>query len=145
VVDYAHSPDALEQSLSTLREIAVARGGRMVCVFGCGGERDTGKRPLMGRVAQRLADRVIVTSDNPRSEDPRQIIDGIVTDMIKVPTIEVDRSAAIRDAVAQADGRDVVLIAGKGHERYQEIAGQRLPFSDLEQARAALLSWQPQP
>ena len=138
VVDYAHTPDALEKALATLRETAAVRGGRLVCVFGCGGERDPGKRPLMGEAAERLADRVLLTSDNPRGEDPRAIIAAIVEGMKSRPAIEVDRASAIRSAIGGADGRDVVLLAGKGHEPYQEIAGARLPFSDLEQARLAL-------
>ena len=138
VVDYAHTPDALEQALVTLREFAVVRGSRLVCVFGCGGERDPGKRPLMGSVAQRLADDVVVTSDNPRGENPQRIIDGILGGMGEGATVEPDRAAAIAMAVAAASARDVVLIAGKGHEPYQEIAGRRIPFSDLDQARAAL-------
>lgn len=138
VVDYAHSPDALEKALATLRETAQARGGRLACVFGCGGDRDAGKRPLMGAVAERLADRVLVTSDNPRSEDPAAIAAAIVAGMARQPELELDRAAAIHCAVAEADVRDVVLLAGKGHEPYQEIAGVRHPFSDVDQARAAL-------
>jgi len=138
VVDYAHSPDALEQALATLRELAVARGGELVCLFGCGGQRDVGKRPLMGAAAERLADRVVVTSDNPRTEEPRAIIADILRGMNAAPRVEPDRAAAIRLAVAEAAAEDVVLIAGKGHESYQEIGGARLPFSDLEQARLAL-------
>jgi UDP-N-acetylmuramoyl-L-alanyl-D-glutamate--2,6-diaminopimelate ligase len=140
VVDYAHTPDALDKALATLRETAAARGGRLVCVFGCGGDRDPGKRPLMGAVAERLADRVWLTSDNPRGEDPEAIIVAIAAGMGKPPVIETDRAAAIRRAVAAADPRDVILLAGKGHEPYQEVAGRRHPFSDVEQARAALES-----
>lgn len=138
VVDYSHTPDALEKALSTLRETACARGGRLTCVFGCGGDRDAGKRPIMGAIAERLADRVLVSSDNPRSEAPDAIIAAIVAGMKAKPEIEADRGRAIAMAIADADSRDVVLLAGKGHESYQEIAGVRLPFSDLEHARIAL-------
>ena len=137
VVDYAHTPDALEQALMALRDTAVVRGRRLVCVFGCGGNRDPGKRPLMGEVAARLADTVILTSDNPRDEDPQAILADIARGM-PGGRIIADRAEAIRIAIADADARDVVLIAGKGHETYQEIAGRRLPFSDIECADAAL-------
>jgi UDP-N-acetylmuramoyl-L-alanyl-D-glutamate--2,6-diaminopimelate ligase len=138
VIDYAHTPDALEKALAALRETAVARKGKLVCVFGAGGERDAGKRPLMGAVAEALADRVLLTSDNPRGEEPAAIVAAIAAGMKKRPTIEVDRGRAIRDAVAAADRRDVILLAGKGHEPYQEIAGTRQPFADLAHAQAAL-------
>lgn len=140
VVDYAHTPDALEQVLLALRPMAQARGGQLWCVFGCGGERDAGKRPQMGAVAQRRADWVVVTSDNPRREDPAAIIHQILLGTIAGETVraEPDRAAAIALALAEADAADVVLIAGKGHEDYQEIAGRRVPFSDLAQAQAAL-------
>ncbi|HZV54657.1 MAG TPA: UDP-N-acetylmuramoyl-L-alanyl-D-glutamate--2,6-diaminopimelate ligase [Rhodocyclaceae bacterium] len=138
VIDYAHTPDALEKALTTLLETAAARGGKLICVFGCGGERDPGKRPLMGAVAEALADRVLVTSDNPRGEKPEAIIADIVGGMTRRPAIELDRAKAIKDAVTAADARDIVLLAGKGHEPYQEVAGARHPFSDLEQARQAL-------
>jgi len=138
VVDYAHTPDALEQALLTLRETATARGGRLLCVFGCGGERDPGKRPLMGAVAERLADAVVLTSDNPRGEDPQAILAAIRAGMRRPPAIEPDRAAAIAAAIAAADHADVVLVAGKGHEPYQEIAGERRPFSDSATVRAAL-------
>ncbi|HQQ69083.1 MAG TPA: UDP-N-acetylmuramoyl-L-alanyl-D-glutamate--2,6-diaminopimelate ligase [Alicycliphilus sp.] len=139
-VDYAHTPDALHQALAALRPIAAQRGGRLWCVFGCGGNRDATKRPLMGAVAQREADRVIATSDNPRGEPPQAIIHQILQGMIASTHVraDVDRAAAIAQAVAEADARDVVLIAGKGHEDYQEIMGQQQPFSDMEQAREAL-------
>jgi len=140
VVDYAHTPDALEKALGTLRETALARGGRLVCVFGCGGDRDPGKRPLMGAVAERLADRTCLTSDNPRSEDPEAIAAAIVAGMKVSPAIRLDRATAIASAIAEADARDVILIAGKGHEPYQEVAGVRHPFSDIEHAREALES-----
>jgi UDP-N-acetylmuramoyl-L-alanyl-D-glutamate--2,6-diaminopimelate ligase len=141
VVDYAHTPDALEKALGTLRDTAAARCGKLVCIFGCGGDRDPGKRPLMGAMAERLADRVLVTSDNPRSEDPLAIIEAIASGMKHRPAIEPDREAAIRCALAEAAADDVVLLAGKGHEPYQEIAGVRRPFSDLALAREALESW----
>ena len=138
VVDYAHSPDALEKVLTTLRETATVRGGKLVCVFGCGGDRDIGKRPLMGGIAERLADTVVLTSDNPRSENPQAIIAAIRAGMQTAPMIEADRALAIAQAVAQADAHDVILLAGKGHEPYQEIAGKRLPFSDIESGKSAL-------
>ncbi len=138
VVDYAHTPDALEQALRALHGTATARAGRLICVFGCGGDRDAGKRPLMGEVAERLADAVVLTSDNPRSEDPLAILAAIRTGMHGAPVIEPDRAAAIRRAVGTADAKDVILLAGKGHEPYQETAGVRQPFSDVEQAMAAL-------
>jgi UDP-N-acetylmuramoyl-L-alanyl-D-glutamate--2,6-diaminopimelate ligase len=138
VVDYAHSPDALDKCLAGLRDVARAQGGRLLCVFGCGGDRDRGKRPLMGEIASRHADFVVVTSDNPRGEDPAAIIADILPG-VRVPhAVHVDRREAIRAAIADAHRGDVVLIAGKGHEPYQEIAGRRLPFSDVDEARAAL-------
>ena len=143
VVDYAHTPDALENALSALRAVATARGGRLMVVFGCGGDRDHGKRPLMGEVARRLADQVLVTSDNPRSESPQIIIDEIVAGLPQVAT-EIDRGKAIHGAIQAADQRDVILLAGKGHEAYQEISWIRQPFSDLEQARLALAARRPQ-
>jgi len=138
IVDYAHTPDALDKALKTLRETAAAREGRLVCVFGCGGDRDRGKRPLMGAVVEILADRVVLTSDNPRGEDPQAILAEILVGMTTQPVIELDRAAAIRAAILDADPRDVVLVAGKGHEPYQEVAGTRHAFSDLDQARRAL-------
>lgn len=141
VVDYAHTPDALEQVLGTLRELADARGGKLLCVFGCGGERDPGKRPQMGEAVTRLADTAVVTSDNPRGEEPRQILADILRGMPPDTIVEADRAAAIRFAVALARQQDVILIAGKGHEAYQEIGGRRLPFSDLQQANDALATW----
>jgi UDP-N-acetylmuramoyl-L-alanyl-D-glutamate--2,6-diaminopimelate ligase len=135
VIDYAHSPDALENVLSALREMTA---GELWCVFGCGGDRDRGKRPLMGAAAARLADRVIVTSDNPRFENPRAIIGEIRRGVRGACTIEPDRRRAITAALRGARRGDVVLIAGKGHESYQEIRGVRHPFSDLTIARAAL-------
>ncbi|MBK7531446.1 UDP-N-acetylmuramoyl-L-alanyl-D-glutamate--2,6-diaminopimelate ligase [Piscinibacter sp.] len=141
VVDYAHSPDALEKALEALRPFAAQRGGQLWCVFGCGGNRDTAKRPLMGGIAQRLADRVVLTSDNPRHEPPAfillQIVAGLAGSQERVNVIE-DRRKAIAHAVREAGANDVVLIAGKGHEDYQEIAGKKLPFSDVDEARFAL-------
>jgi UDP-N-acetylmuramoyl-L-alanyl-D-glutamate--2,6-diaminopimelate ligase len=143
IVDYAHTPDALEQVLQALRPRAAARGGRLWCVFGCGGNRDATKRPLMGAIAARDADRVVLTSDNPRDETPTLILAQILAGTAgvaghdEVAVIE-DRREAIAHAVAEAAPGDVVLLAGKGHETTQEIAGTKRPFSDLEQARAAL-------
>ena len=133
VIDYAHTPDALEKVLQALRPVTQARGGRLAVVFGAGGDRDPTKRPLMGAAAMRLADRVLVTSDNPRGEDPREIIR-----QIGVGAGEPDRRRAIEQAIAESADADVVLIAGKGHETYQEIRGKREPFSDEAVARAAL-------
>ena len=138
VIDYAHTPDALEKVGVATRDIARAQGGRLIVVFGCGGERDRGKRPIMGEAASRVADLAIITSDNPRGEDPRAIVDDIVP-AVRVPhEIELDRRAAVRLAVAMADARDVVLLAGKGHEAYQESAGVKHPYSDAAEALAAL-------
>jgi UDP-N-acetylmuramoyl-L-alanyl-D-glutamate--2,6-diaminopimelate ligase len=137
VVDYAHTPDALEQALSALREHC---GGRLWCVFGCGGDRDRGKRPLMGAAAARFADRVIVTDDNPRSEDPAQIVAEIlggVADQVK-PQVIHDRDAAIAAAIRGAGPDDVVLVAGKGHETVQQIGTRKLPFRDQEAVRRHL-------
>ncbi|WP_338052542.1 UDP-N-acetylmuramoyl-L-alanyl-D-glutamate--2,6-diaminopimelate ligase [Rhodocyclus purpureus] len=141
VVDYAHTPDALDNALGALRDVARARGGALHCVFGCGGDRDPGKRPLMGEVATRLADSVVLTSDNPRSEDPQAIIDQI-RQGAPGAAVELDRAAAIRAAILAAAPADLVLVAGKGHEPYQEISGVRRPFSDLAEARAALTARQ---
>ncbi|AXS80838.1 UDP-N-acetylmuramoyl-L-alanyl-D-glutamate--2,6-diaminopimelate ligase [Dechloromonas sp. HYN0024] len=143
VVDYAHTPDALENALGALRGVANSRGGRLCVVFGCGGDRDPGKRPQMGEVAERLADRVLVTSDNPRSEAPQAIIAAIVAGMSQAE-VEVDRAAAILRVIGEADAADVVLLAGKGHESYQEVAGVRHHFSDVEQAGAALAMRNPE-
>jgi len=139
VVDYAHTPDALEKVLATLREIV--SGGRLICVFGCGGNRDKGKRPLMGQAVAKGADEVWITSDNPRNEDPRQIIDDILAGTGGKPHVEPDRARAIFEAIGGAHHGDVVLIAGKGHEEYQEIAGERVPFSDVAVAKKALEAW----
>jgi UDP-N-acetylmuramoyl-L-alanyl-D-glutamate--2,6-diaminopimelate ligase len=141
VVDYAHTPDALEKVLGALKPLAAARGGKLVCVFGCGGDRDASKRPLMGEIAAKGADRVVITSDNPRGERPAAIIAGIVAgiaDRSHADVIE-DRRAAIAQAVVEASPRDVIVLAGKGHEDYQEIAGVRQPFSDVIEATQALM------
>jgi len=143
VIDYAHTPDALEKTLSTLREVAKQRNGRLWCVFGCGGDRDPGKRPQMGKVAQ-AADHIVATSDNPRSEDPgkilEQVVAGIDTARLGKDALHVieDRASAILWAVRHAAKSDVVLLAGKGHESYQEIKGKKLPFLDADHAALAL-------
>ncbi|MEX3547670.1 MAG: UDP-N-acetylmuramoyl-L-alanyl-D-glutamate--2,6-diaminopimelate ligase [Burkholderia sp.] len=140
VVDYAHTPDALEKTLEVLRPIAEARGGALVCMFGCGGDRDATKRPLMGGIAERLADRVVVTSDNPRSEPPLAILEQIAAGM-QAPDAALrieDRASAILQAVRGAAREDVVLLAGKGHEITQEIMGKKREFSDQDHARLAL-------
>jgi len=147
VVDYAHSPDALEAALSGLRPLADAAGGRLICVFGCGGDRDRGKRSLMGAIAARSADQVLLTSDNPRGEDPLAIITDILEGVLaeaqagQEPLVMADRREAISAAIAASSAGDVVLIAGKGHEDYQESAGQRVPFSDAAVAAEALGAW----
>jgi UDP-N-acetylmuramoyl-L-alanyl-D-glutamate--2,6-diaminopimelate ligase len=138
LIDYAHTPDALENVLQALRPVAAARGGRLAVVFGAGGDRDPTKRPLMGAVAARLADHVVITSDNPRSEDPLAIISQIEKGIPGNHQTEPDRARAIEKAIASAQRKDVVLIAGKGHETYQEVNGRRTHFSDEEHARAAL-------
>jgi UDP-N-acetylmuramoyl-L-alanyl-D-glutamate--2,6-diaminopimelate ligase len=143
VIDYAHTPDALEKTLSTLRQVSQQRSGELWCVFGCGGDRDPGKRPQMGAVSQ-LADHIIVTSDNPRSEDPSailaEIVKGIDTARVGNDALHVveDRAAAILWAVRHAGKSDVVLLAGKGHESYQEIKGKKMPFLDADHAALAL-------
>ena len=137
VVDYAHTPDALEKVLQTLRDL-LPQDARLICVFGCGGERDKGKRALMGDAASRLADKVVVTSDNPRSENARAIIEDILEGMRANYEVIEDRADAIFQAIGVARPIDVVLVAGKGHEAYQEIAGTRFPFSDAEVAARAL-------
>jgi UDP-N-acetylmuramoyl-L-alanyl-D-glutamate--2,6-diaminopimelate ligase len=137
VVDYAHTPDALEQALTAVRAHCA---GRLICVFGCGGERDAGKRPLMGAIAARLADIAIVTDDNPRGEDGDAIVAQIVAgmDAARSMTVERDRASAIGHALRLVHSGDVVLIAGKGHETYQEGATGKRPFDDLAVAHAAL-------
>lgn len=141
VIDYAHTPDALKQALIALQPVASARGGRLWCVFGAGGDRDAGKRLLMGAAASAYADHLVLTSDNPRSEDPLAIIAAIQVGLSRAPDlVEPDRSAAIGQALASAAPEDVVLIAGKGHEQTQEIAGRQIPFSDADEARRALMA-----
>ncbi len=137
VIDYAHTPDALEQALTSLRAHAAAK---LVCVFGCGGDRDTGKRPQMAAIAERLADVVVVTDDNPRTESGDAIVADIIAGLADpaAAIVERDRAAAIARAVAMASAQDIVLIAGKGHEPYQEIHGVQHPFDDTETARTAL-------
>lgn len=139
VIDYAHTPDALEKVLTTLK--AQARS-KLICVFGCGGNRDVGKRPLMGKVASDIADAVVVTSDNPRDENADDIIQDIVRSMLGNFAIEEDRAKAISIAILAAKAGDIVLIAGKGHEDYQEISGVKLPFSDVEQAALLLKKYE---
>lgn len=137
VVDYAHTPDALEKVLTALRELVPA-GKKLIAVFGCGGDRDPGKRPMMGEVVSRMADLAVITSDNPRTEDPLAIIRAIEAGMSGHYQVEVDRAAAIRSAISLAEEGDVVLLAGKGHETYQDIAGVKQHFSDVEFAQEVL-------
>ena len=140
VVDYAHTPDALTKVLNALRPLANQRDGKIWCVFGCGGDRDPGKRPQMGHVAQAFADYVVITSDNPRSENPESIIAMIQSGMSgELENIQAlpDRAAAIMAAVRHADITDIVLVAGKGHESTQEINGKKFDFSDQEHVRLA--------
>jgi UDP-N-acetylmuramoyl-L-alanyl-D-glutamate--2,6-diaminopimelate ligase len=139
-VDYAHTPDALDKALAALRPLAAQRGGRLWCVFGCGGDRDATKRPLMAAVAEKGADHVVVTSDNPRSEKPEAIIAQVLLGLSHRDAVQVegDRARAIADTIAQAAPADVVLLAGKGHEDYQEVAGVKHPFDDRVHARRAL-------
>ena len=145
-VDYAHTPDALEKALQALRPLAAQRGGKLWCVFGCGGDRDPLKRPLMGAVAQREADRVMLTSDNPRTESPLAIVAQIQSGITAFESVDscLDRAQAIVWAVKGAEAADVVLVAGKGHEDYQDIAGAKLPFSDATHVRLALADRQAQ-
>jgi UDP-N-acetylmuramoyl-L-alanyl-D-glutamate--2,6-diaminopimelate ligase len=137
VVDYAHSDDALRHAISTVRELV---DGELWVVFGCGGDRDQTKRPIMGRAVQEGSDHAIVTSDNPRHESPRAIIDDVLVGMIdgRPPVVEVDRRRAIHRAIAQARPGDGVLIAGKGHEQYQQIGSVKQPFDDRQVAAEAL-------
>ena len=134
-VDYAHTPDALERVLKAVR---VSTEGELWCVFGCGGDRDKGKRPEMGRIAAAAADRVVVTSDNPRTEQPQAILDDILASGISPSIVEVDRARAIERAITEAAPRDTVVIAGKGHEDYQIIGTTKIHFSDQEVSRKAL-------
>lgn len=137
VVDYAHSPDALDKVLQTLRKHT---RGKLICVFGCGGERDQGKRPLMAKVAEQWADRVIVTNDNPRKEDPQTIVKQIISGFTKPDQVQVilDRSKAIENSIQWASVGDCVLIAGKGAEHYQQIGDQKIPFDDVSEVRKCL-------
>jgi MurE/MurF fusion protein len=147
VVDYAHTPDALEKALLAMREVSDARSGKLWCVFGCGGDRDASKRPVMGATARTHADYVVVTSDNPRSESPALIVSQILLgagDDSSVQ-VQVDRALAISETIAQAAANDVIVIAGKGHEDYQDIAGVKHPFSDQAHARIALGLWRSPP
>jgi UDP-N-acetylmuramyl-tripeptide synthetase len=140
VVDYAHTPDALEKVLSALRPVAQSRGGQLWCVFGCGGDRDRTKRPLMAAMAEKYADCIVVTSDNPRTENPLVIIDEVLAGLKRrdAAQVEVDRAIAIHSTLNRAMPQDVVLLAGKGHEAFQEINGIKLQFSDLAHAQSAL-------
>ena len=142
-VDYAHTPDALDHALAALRPLVQARGGRLWCVFGCGGDRDNSKRPLMGAIAAKLADQVVVTSDNPRSERPEAIIAQILLGLPSCNSVVVqsDRAQAIAQAIQGAAPQDVILLAGMGHELTQEIAGVKSAFSDRVHAAAALQQW----
>jgi len=139
-IDYAHTPDALDKALQALKPLAAQRGGRLWCVFGCGGDRDPTKRPLMAAVVEKNADHVVVTSDNPRSEKPENIISQILLGLShhRCVQVQADRALAISETITKAAAQDVVLLAGKGHEDYQEIACTKLPFSDKVQAQAAL-------
>ena len=135
-VDYAHTPDALQNVLKTLREL---EPGRLIVVFGCGGNRDRQKRPLMGEIVDRSADYAIITSDNPRKEDPSRIVAAIEKGFRSAHFEKiVDRTEAINRAIALAQPRDIVLIAGKGHENYQEFADHTIPFDDIQVARRAI-------
>lgn len=140
VIDYAHTPDALEKVLLAIKPVALSRGGRLWCVFGCGGDRDASKRPLMAAIAEKNADQLVVTSDNPRTEDPHVIIDQMLRGLSRpdAALVQADRAAAIADALRLAQAGDVVLLAGKGHENYQEIKGVKFAFSDRDQAQAVL-------
>ena len=140
VIDYAHTPDAVAQAIQALLPLAKSRGGALTCVLGCGGDRDTAKRPLMAAVAEQYAQHVVLTSDNPRSEEPQNILNQMRAGLKQASNAIVitDRAQAIAETVQQARAQDVVLVAGKGHEDYQEIAGIKHPFSDVQHARAAL-------
>lgn len=139
-IDYAHTPDALDKALTALRPLAQQRGGALWCVFGCGGDRDAAKRPLMAAMAEKNADNVVVTSDNPRHEKPETIISQILLGLSHDQAVQVqaDRALAISQTIAQVLPEDVVLLAGKGHEEYQEVAGVKTPFSDKAHAQLAL-------
>jgi UDP-N-acetylmuramoyl-L-alanyl-D-glutamate--2,6-diaminopimelate ligase len=147
VVDYAHTPDALAQTLDALRPLAQQRAGQLWCVFGCGGDRDATKRPLMGAIAAAKADQIVITSDNPRSEKPAAIVSHILAGLAghPQPEVQVDRGAAIANAIDRAKAADVILVAGKGHEQTQEIAGVKTAFSDRAHALQALQARGPRP
>ena len=137
LVDYAHTPDGLDNALAAARPFC---NGRLICVFGCGGDRDRGKRPQMAAIAARHADRVVVTSDNPRTEDPQRILDDVVAGIPSGTNlmVEGDRAAAIASAIADAGADDLVLVAGKGHEDYQILGTEKVHFDDREEAEQAL-------
>jgi UDP-N-acetylmuramoyl-L-alanyl-D-glutamate--2,6-diaminopimelate ligase len=137
LVDYALTPDGLESALKACRPFA---SGQLICVFGCGGDRDRSKRPQMGAIAARLADQVVVTSDNPRTEDPQQILNDVIAGIPDGTALQVegDRAKAIASAIASAGGHDLVLIAGKGHEDYQILGSTKIHFDDREEAEKAL-------
>jgi len=139
LVDYAHTPDGLESALNACRPFAA---GKLICVFGCGGDRDRTKRPLMGGIAARLADQVVVTSDNPRTEEPQRILEDVVAGIPAGTALQVqaDRAVAIAQAIAAAGVDDLVLIAGKGHEDYQILGTTKVHFDDREEAEKALRS-----
>jgi UDP-N-acetylmuramoyl-L-alanyl-D-glutamate--2,6-diaminopimelate ligase len=140
VVDYAHTPDAVAQAAQALQPLAASRGGQLVCLLGCGGDRDASKRPLMAAAAKQHAHTVVLTSDNPRSEDPQHIVAQMLAGLTQRDAVQVvlDRAEAIAQTVSRAHAQDVILVAGKGHEDYQEIAGIKHPFSDVQHARDAL-------
>jgi UDP-N-acetylmuramyl-tripeptide synthetase len=140
IVDYAHTPDGLSNVLNAARKI-VPSEGQLICLFGCGGDRDATKRPKMGHIAETIADKIIVTSDNPRSEDPQQIITDILTGIKSLNSdrvqVEIDRRTAIELAIRNANKNDVIIIAGKGHEDYQILKDKTIHFDDREEARKA--------
>jgi UDP-N-acetylmuramoyl-L-alanyl-D-glutamate--2,6-diaminopimelate ligase len=140
VIDYAHTPDAVAQAVQALLPLAQSRGGELTCVLGCGGDRDAAKRPLMAAAAEQYAQQVVLTSDNPRSEDPQTILNQMLAGVQNAAKAIViaDRAQAIAQTVQHARAHDVVLVAGKGHEDYQEIAGVKHPFSDVAHAKQAL-------
>jgi UDP-N-acetylmuramoyl-L-alanyl-D-glutamate--2,6-diaminopimelate ligase len=140
VIDYAHTPDAVAQAVQALLPLAKSRGGELTCVLGCGGDRDAAKRPLMAAAAEQYAQHVVLTSDNPRSEEPQTILNQMLTGLRNAAKAIVisDRAQAIAHTVQHARPQDVVLVAGKGHEDYQEISGVKHPFSDVQHARDAL-------
>jgi UDP-N-acetylmuramoyl-L-alanyl-D-glutamate--2,6-diaminopimelate ligase len=143
VIDYAHTPDAIDKVLQALRPVADAADGRLAIVFGAGGDRDPAKRPLMGAIASKLADRIVLTTDNSRNEDPAAILEAIRKGVTAPVEIEQDRARAIEKAIGTAQPEDVILVAGRGHEGYQEAGGKRVEFSDAAVAQAALDLWRP--